>query len=145
MAPSTDEMVRELYDRSLISDTLYRYASTIDTKDYERLRTLFVDDAEARYAGGEWLRGGDTITTWIADHSRDRSWQHHLLSVFHIDLEGDEAGALVYHTSHQTRPESPDRVDVLVARYRDRLRRVDDGWRISRLEMDVGWRETRVA
>jgi hypothetical protein len=71
-------------------------------------------------------------------------WQHHFLSVYHVDVDGDEANALVYHTSHQLFEDDPDSAKVLVGRYRNELRRTEDGWKISKLELELLWAESRV-
>ena len=126
-----ERTLQELVDRQQILDTLYRYASTIDSKDYPRLlRALFADDAVAQYAGGEPLHGADTIVSWIDQMTLDRSWQHHLLSVYHVDIEGDEARTLTYHTSHQLTDSDPDTVIEIVGTYRDTLRKLDGAWKI---------------
>jgi hypothetical protein len=137
--------VQALVDRQQIVDTLYRYASTIDTKDYPRLRSLFVDDAVAQYAGAEPIHGADAIVAWIDSMTLDRAWQHHLVNVYHVDIDGDEARTLTYHTSHQITTADPDTVIVIVARYRDELRKVDGTWKITDKRMDVGWTEERHA
>jgi hypothetical protein len=139
------EVLQRVLDRQEITDTLYRYASTIDTSDYERLRELFADDAEAQYGDRDWMVGAGTIVDWIADHGRDMAWHHHLLSVYHVDIDGDAAKALTYHTSHQVARDDPDAVRVIVARYHDELRRQDGTWKITRKVMEVLWRETRHA
>jgi ketosteroid isomerase-like protein len=135
--------VQELLDRQRIQDTLYRYASTIDDKDFPRLRPLFVDDAVGRYGDGDPIHGADAIVAWIVDMTRDCTWQHHKLTVYHVDIDGDEARALTYHTSHQTTAADPDTVTVIVARYRDVLRRVGDGWKIADKVFEIGWVEQR--
>jgi ketosteroid isomerase-like protein len=137
--------LQALVDRQQIVDTLYRYASTIDTKDYPRLRSLFVDDAVGQYAGGDPIHGADEIVAWIDSMTLDRAWQHHMLNVYHVDIEGDVARTLTYHTSHQTTTADPDTVIVIVARYRDVLRKVDGTWKIAEKTMDVGWMEERHA
>jgi 3-phenylpropionate/cinnamic acid dioxygenase small subunit len=137
--------VQALVDRQQIIDTLYRYASTIDAKDYPRLRSLFVDDAVGQYAGAEPIHGADEIVAWIDSMTLDRAWQHHLVNVYHVDIDGDEAHTLTYHTSHQTTTTDPDTVIVIVARYRDVLRKVDGTWKIADKRMDVGWMEERHA
>jgi uncharacterized protein (TIGR02246 family) len=138
-----DRAVQELLDRQRIQDTLYRYASTIDTKDYTRLRELFVDDAVGTYGDGDPIRGADEIVAWIDMMTKDCAWQHHKLTVYHVDIDGDEASALTYHTSHQTTTADPDTVIVIVARYYDVLRRVGADWKIVDKRMDVGWMEER--
>jgi uncharacterized protein (TIGR02246 family) len=136
--------VQELLDRESIRDTLLRYASTIDAKDWDGLRSVFADDAVITMVGGARAEGVDAIVEYIQHRCRKRLWQHHLLSVYHVDLDGDEASALTYHTSHQTSEGKPEHVLQLVARYRDRLRRDRGGWKIVEKTMELGWFEERV-
>jgi hypothetical protein len=89
------------------------------------------------------MEGGDTVAKWIQEATADVIWQHHLLSVYHVDLDGDRAQALVYHTSYQMMRSNPDAVTVLVDRYHNELRRTTDGWRISRLVFELLWGEQR--
>ena len=138
-----EKAVQELLDRQRIQDTLYRYASTIDDRNLKELRELFVDDAVGRYGDGEPIHGADAIVAWIDEMTVDCAWQHHKLTVYHVDIEGDEAKALTYHTSHQTTKADPDVVTVIVARYRDVLRRVGDSWKIADKVFDIGWSEQR--
>ena len=136
--------VRELLDREAIRDTLYRYASSIDVKDWAGLRSVFTSDAAITMVGGAQTQGADAIVEYIKHRCRKRGWQHHLLSVYHIDLKGDEASALTYHTSHQTTDGKPEQILQLVARYRDRLRRIDGAWKIAEKQMELGWYEERL-
>ena len=136
--------VRSLIDRQQIVDTLLRYASSVDQKDYPTLRSTLTDDAVAQYGEGtDVIRGGDTITAWIDQMTVARGWQHHMLNVYHVDIEGDEARCLTYHTSHQADADAPDTVHVIVARYRDVVRRVDGGWKIADKRMELCWIEQR--
>lgn len=136
--------VQLLVDRQAIEDELYRYASAIDRKDYDTLRTVLADDAVGIYGERAPVEGADAMVSWISQHSADKAWQHHLLNVYHVDIDGDAAQAVTYHTSHQTTEDRPDKVVVIIARYHDTLRREADGrWRITRKVMEVGWRETR--
>src|SRR3954452_22923066 len=96
-----DPAIRALQDRADVTDVLYRYASTIDRFDHAGLRAVLADDLTARYGNGEPLDGGDAVAAWIGEATATVVWQHHLLSVYHVELDGDHAAALVYHTSHQ--------------------------------------------
>jgi ketosteroid isomerase-like protein len=136
--------LRWLIDRQQISDVLYRYASCVDYKDFATLRSLFTDDARGIYMTVADLTGADEIVTWIDGMTADKAWQHHKLTVYHIDFTGpDEASALTYHTSHQTDKGDEGAVTVIVARYRDKLRRVDGTWKITEKFMEPGWAERR--
>ena len=130
-------------DREQVEETLYRYASTIDVGDHARLRTLLTDDARARYGARDWIEGAEAIVGFIREKGEDVGWQHHLLSVYHVDIDGDEATALTYHTSYQIIRDRPDEAAMIVARYHDRLVRVHGRWLIREKRMEIGWRETR--
>jgi ketosteroid isomerase-like protein len=141
---TADPALRAIQDRIDITDVLYRYASTIDRFDLEALRGTLADDLWARYGNAEPVTGGDAVVAWIAEAIAPVIWQHHLLSVYHVEVDGDEANALVYHTSHQLFEDDPGSAKVLVGRYRNELRREPDGWKISRLVLELLWGEAKI-
>ena len=141
---SADPAVRALQDRADVTDTLYRYASTIDRFDVAGLRRLLADELVAQYGNADPVTGGDAVAEWIGAAIAEVVWQHHFLSVYHVDVEGDRATALVYHTSHQVFEADPDAAKLLVGRYDVELRREVDGWKIGRLRLDLLWGEARV-
>jgi hypothetical protein len=140
-----ERAVQELIERKAVEDVLYRYASSIDHKDYATLRSVFADDIVAEYADAPEIHGGDTLVKWIEEMGVDQGFQHHLVNIYHVDLDLDrgEARALTYHTSHQVKSGEPDRVLLIVGRYRDELRRMDGKWKITDKRMEVGWIEER--
>jgi ketosteroid isomerase-like protein len=140
---SSDPAIRLLQDRADITDVLYRYASAIDRFDLEGLRGTLADDLWAQYGNAEPVSGGDAVASWIGEAIANVVWQHHLLSVYHVEVDGDRASALVYHTSHQVFEESPDTAKLLVGRYHSELRREGGGWRISRLVLEILWGEEK--
>ena len=141
---SGDPAVRALQDRADVTDTLYRYASTIDRFDVAGLRRLLADELVAQYGNADPVTGGEAVAEWIGAAIAEVVWQHHFLSVYHVDVEGDRATALVYHTSHQVFEADPDAAKLLVGRYDVELRREVDGWKIGRLRLDLLWGEARV-
>jgi ketosteroid isomerase-like protein len=140
---SADPAVRALQDRMDVTDVLYRYASTIDRFDAAGLRSVLADDVWAQYGNAEPVSGGDAVAGWIGEAIANVVWQHHLLSVYHVEVEGDLARALVYHTSHQVFDDAPDTAKLLVGRYHNELRREHGGWRISRLVLEILWGEEK--
>jgi ketosteroid isomerase-like protein len=135
--------LQAVQDRIDITDTIYRYASCIDRFDNAGVRAVLADDIWAQYGNAEPMEGGDTVAKWIDEATADCIWQHHLLSVYHVDLDGDSAKALVYHTSYQMTRTNPDVVNMLVARYHNELTRTAGSWRISRLVFEILWGEQR--
>jgi ketosteroid isomerase-like protein len=140
---SADTAIRALQDRMDVTDVLYRYASTIDRFDAAGLRSVLADDVWAQYGNAEPVSGGDAVASWIGEATANVVWQHHLLSVYHVEVEGDVARALIYHTSHQVFDDAPDTAKLLVGRYHNELRREQDGWRISRLVLEILWGEEK--
>ena len=140
---STDA-IRTLQDRLDITDVLYRYASTIDRFDHAGLRSVLADDLLAQYGNADPVVGGDAVAAWIGEAIAPVVWQHHLLSVYHVEVDGDRASALVYHTSYQGFEGEPDKAKLLVGRYHNELRREEDGWKISRLVLEILWGEDKV-
>jgi hypothetical protein len=139
-----DQALRAIQARIDVTDVLYRYASTIDTFDLDGLRATLADDLWAQYGNADPVIGGDAVAAWIREAIAPVIWQHHLLSVYYVDIDGDDATAVVYHTSHQVFENEPDTAKVLVGRYRTELRREADGWRISRLVLELLWGESKV-
>jgi ketosteroid isomerase-like protein len=140
---SADPAIRALQDRMDITDVLYRYASTIDRFDLDGLRRVLADDLRAQYGNAAPVSGGDAVAAWIGEATANVVWQHHLLSVYHVEVDGDRASALVYHTSHQVFEDDPDTAKLIVGRYSCELRRGPAGWRISRLVLEILWAEDK--
>ncbi len=141
---SAELALRDIQDRIEITDVLYRYASTIDKFDLDGLRGTLADDLVARYGNADPVIGGDAVAAWIAEAIAPVIWQHHLLSVYHVEVDGDDAQALVYHTSHQVFEDEPESAKVLVGRYHNELRRETDGWKISKLVLELLWGEAKL-
>jgi len=140
---SADAAIRALQDRMDVTDVLYRYASTIDRFHLAGMRRVLTDDVWAQYGNADPVVGGDALARWIGEAIAPVVWQHHLLSVYHVEVEDDRASALVYHTSHQVFEDDPDTAKLLVGRYHNELRRERDGWRISRLVLEILWGEDK--
>jgi ketosteroid isomerase-like protein len=135
--------LRALHDRTGIADVLYRYSSAVDSFDKAGVRSALADDIWAQYGNGDPVEGGDKLADWIAEATATVIWQHHLLNVYHITIDGDQAKTLSYLTSYQVFNENPDAAIILVARYHDELKRTPDGWKISRRVMEVLWGESK--
>jgi hypothetical protein len=137
------DTLRALQDRLEIEEVLYRYSSSVDSFDRDGVRSCLADDIWAQYGNGEPVTGGDTIANWIADATATVIWQHHLLNVYHVNIEADQASTVSYLTSYQVFEEDPNAAIILVARYHDELRRTSDGWKISKRVMELLWGESK--
>jgi hypothetical protein len=135
--------LRALQDRIDITDVLCRYSSSIDSFDNEGVRSVLADDVWAQYGNLEPVSGGDAVVEWIAGATATIVWQHHLLSVYHVKVDGDSASAVSYLTSYQVFEDDLNVAKTLVARYHDELRRTPAGWKISRRVAEFLWGESR--
>jgi SnoaL-like domain len=148
MSASNDTLVegtglQALQDRTDIADVLYKYSSSVDSFDTEGVRSVLADDIWAQYGNGDAVVGGDKLAGWIAEATSTIIWQHHLLNVYHVTIDGDQAKALSYLTSYQVFEENPQAAVILVARYHDELRRTPSGWKISKRIMELLWGESK--
>ena len=142
---ATSPDLRALQDRLEVADLLYKYASAIDSFDRDGVRSVFADDACAEYGNLEPVDGADAIVEFIFGETSATVWQHHFLSVYHVNLDGDTAGALSYLTSHQVFHRDVNAAKVLVARYHDELTRTATGWKISKKVGEFLWAELRAS
>jgi hypothetical protein len=134
-----EHTLQRLVDRIEATDVVYRYGSSVDRADWVGLRSIFVDDARVRYGNGPVIEGADALVSMLASHATGRIGSHHLLSVYHCDIDGDTAHALCYHTSHLVFDSDPDVARTTVGRYHDRLVRTAEGWKIAQIVMEIVW------
>ena len=135
--------LKALQDRTEIADVLYRYASSVDSFDRDGVRSALADDVEGHYGNADPVTGGDALADWIAGATATVIWQHHLLNLYHVTIDGDHAKTLSYLTSYQVFKEDPKAAIILVARYHDELKRTDAGWKIAKRTMELLWGESK--
>ena len=137
------DTIRALQDRTDVEEVLYKYSSAVDSFDKAGVRSCLADDIHAQYGNADPVTDADTLADWIADATATVIWQHHLLNVYHVKIDGDEASTVAYLTSYQVFEEDPKAAIILVARYHDELRRTEDGWKIATRVMELLWGETK--
>lgn len=136
-------MLQELADRAAIVDAVIAYATAVDTRDWERLRALFTEDACWEYgAAGERLRGPHAIVARISTGVQRLDATQHLNGNHVAAVHGDEAEHTCYYQAQHVRLGLPDGERFLAGgRYDDRLRRTPDGWRFTARKIISVWSE----
>lgn len=114
-----------------VSDLLVRYATGIDTRDWELLRSCFTDDCEADYGDvGRWT-GADEITAWMRATHEPLGHTLHRITNVSLVADGGRVRARCYVDALLLGPG-----DVGGARaagfYEDEVVETGDGWRIAR-------------
>jgi hypothetical protein len=139
------ERLQALEDRAALDDLVKRYALGCDGKDREVLLSVFASNAQAKYASDEALQGAEAIVDWISMMTASSVWQQHLISPYSFEIDGDQASVIAYLVSHQNFDTDPNVTTMMSSRYALQCVRTDAGWRISDLNLRVGWIESRTA
>ena len=135
MSPSLDETRQASVDRSEIIEVLNRYARGIDARDSELLRSCFTERVDIQTSGTQMEQ--EPAHEWVALALRAvgvfESTQHTLRN-HHVELQGKQATCTA---DLQADHRSPEGVVTVFGRYSTRLERLQQGWRIARLELTV--------
>ena len=133
---------REISDRLEIEQLLYLYGRAIDSRELERLRSVFTADARIVYTV---VRGVDLrfpeMLEWLRRSLRIFKITQHAMSNPLIELDGDAARATTYlSAAHvQERLDGGETYVLQHAVYFDELVRTDAGWRISWRRLENVW------
>lgn len=137
--------IEEMADRIEIEDLLTRYATAVDTRDWDLYKTVFTSDAFIDYTSSGGIRGTlDDVAKWMADALSMFSMSQHLVANRAIRIEGDTATSrsYFYNPMATTRPDGSQELMFVGGYYRDRLRRTAEGWRIVERILDTAWTST---
>lgn len=132
---NASESVRSIItadDRFAVLDTIYRYATAIDIRDWSLFRTVFTDDAYVDFGFMTW-DSGDTFTTFMQETHDPAGRTLHRMSNTVITDTGDEntiqartyGDAVVLQADNTTGT-------IANAWYDDTLVRTAEGYRIAR-------------
>ena len=140
----SDEALHMLLDRQAISDTVIRYATGIDMRDWEAYRSCFTDEVDTdftSFGGGEpqTMQADQWVAGVRAGLSGFEATQH--ISTNHvITLDGDSAICVSYmQAQHYLPNDEGDSSLTLGGYYTNSLVRTKDGWRIRRCHLKVTW------
>lgn len=135
-----DAFVKLLLDEREITQLCYRYATALDDRDWELLRSCFLADAVAEYEGLEPCDGYDAIQSLCQAALAPLTRSHHLIGNVYPLVDGDEATSQCYLQAQHVRAGTADGETFIIAgRYADRLVRTDAGWRIAHRRLETWW------
>lgn len=120
----------------------FDYAWACDNGDWALLRSVFTDDAHLDYSSARGPAGDrNEVVAWIEQSLSRLSWIHHVVSNFHVDLDGDMAQVRsMFHCTAQL--PGVERPIVTGGYYHEVYVRTGGGWRIQRLFEDNRWMTT---
>ncbi len=118
-------------DRDAVTDVLIRYATAIDSRDWDLFRTCFTEDCDLDYGDiGHW-HGVDEVARWMADtHDPLGPTLHRITNV----VVAPAAGGVTARSTVHAILVMPDRSAAVHAygRYEDDLFAQSGTWRVSR-------------
>lgn len=131
---------RDLADRQEIADLLFRYATALDTRDWQLLSTCFTPTAVAVYEGLGEFSPYAAIEGVCRAALEPLDGSHHVVSNVVAEVEGDSARATSYVVAQHVRAGAPGGdFYTLGGVYTDELVRTADGWRIARRRLARVW------
>ena len=139
-------------DKITIPETIYLYATGIDTKDFVLYRSIFADQVEIDFSsyegssvtepsilsGDQWVRNVQPLFTGLA------ATQHTMANPMPV-INGDVATCRMYMQAHHVfEAEKPDSWFTLGGYYDDTLIRSPQsptGWLLTGVKLTVLWRQ----
>ncbi|MBT3312054.1 MAG: nuclear transport factor 2 family protein [Desulfobacterales bacterium] len=137
--------IEYLFDRMEISDTVNRYATGVDMRDWALYRSCFTEEIEMNFKSwsgkdpqkfpvDEWV---DTVRGTLSGFE---STQH--ISSNHVTtIDGDNATCVSYmQAQHYLPNDLCDNTCTLGGYYTNELIKTSKGWKICRCKFTVLWR-----
>lgn len=116
------------------------YALSLDTRDWNGLRSVFIDDAVMEFHGLGKRQGIDNIVAVCASALEPLHTSQHLIGTQDATITGDQATSISYfQAQHVVNSETGPTNYTVAGTYRDQLKRTSDGWRIVYRIQEVTW------
>ena len=133
-----------LIDRAEISDTVIRYATGIDMRDWQAYRSCFADEVDldfTSWSGGSPMRlTADEWTEAVRSGLSGFRATQHISSNHVIAINGDEATCVSYmQAQHYLPTDSGSNCFTLGGFYTNTLVRTPQGWKIHKCKLTVTW------
>lgn len=143
--PQRSSEIQYLMDRAAIQDLLARYFQGLDRCNPEQVRSCFTDDVQAHYDHRPPIKGIEELMTGFRTFTRIQEGKMkvttHFMGNLNISLlQGDVAETETNAIAFLVEPgEAADLVSMRSLRYIDRMRRQENGWRISDRIHTLDW------
>lgn len=134
--------IQTLSDRAEILELGSRYGRALDSQDWDLMRSVFAEDAQADFGLGQAFEGIDNIMHACRSIMGSLDHTQHFFGNHEIEIDGDQArGRHRFIGSAFLRTDVGGPTLSEFGEYVDEYVRTDAGWRISRLELSVSWIE----
>jgi hypothetical protein len=125
-------------DRLEIDDLITRYATAVDSRDWDLFRSCFIDGASIDYTTAGGTSGTvDDVAKWLEDTLALFTLSVHYVSNRDIRIDGDQAtGWLAYFNPNTLADGS---LLMSGGHYRDAYVRTADGWKFASRATEGNW------
>lgn len=131
--------VQAVHDKLEIKELLYRYARSVDTKDWEALASVFTDDAHLDYSSVGYPPGSrDEVVAILSRALGTVPMTQHFISNIQIELDGDRADVTAMFYNPMQLP-GMDALSFCGGNYHHRVVRTLDGWKSEHLVEENLW------
>jgi len=141
--PSTEEMVRQLWDRQQVGDVMLRFGRGLDLHDWDLYAATLCDTFEVDFldlTGMAPTKTTPAVWARFASACLQRLTLMHQYSNFHINLDGDVADGVFYYIARHRFPNRHGGDDYTqYGWYENSFQRTADGWKISKLKHSFQW------
>lgn len=136
--------LQDLKDRSDIADAVKKFATSVDTLDFDLYRSIFADEVDmdvSSFSGlpaekvsmDEWV---EQIRGFLPGFDSTQ----HVLSNFVIDVSGEDASCVVYmKAEHFVANTQGDNSHAIGGFYTFGLNRSSGDWKIVAMTLNVTW------
>ncbi len=133
-------------DRLAVAETVYRYATGVDRRDWALYRSLFTDTVTIDFSSFDLnispgvVRADDWVAGLIPLFSGLSATQHSMSNPL-ATVDGDTATISMYVQAHHVYdPHDPASWYTVAGYYDDSLVRLDDRWLLTGVRLTVVWR-----
>ena len=134
------ERLADLLDQHDLAALCLRYATALDTRDWDLLATCFTPDAVAHYDGMPSCEGYRAIETLCRDALSPLDRSQHLIGNVVATVDGDRAVVSCYLQAQHVRSGVEGGENYIIAgRHTDEALRTGEGWRVVRRRLETWW------
>lgn len=136
--------LQALIDKADIADVILRFATSVDTLNFELYRSIFADEVDMDVSSFSGLPAErvsmDDWTAQIKGFLPGFDATQHVLSNFVINVEGDDATVVVYmKAEHFIANDQGDNSHAIGGNYEFGLSRIAGDWKIGAMTLNVTW------
>lgn len=139
----TDDL-QYLKDRADVTDVVLRFATSVDTLNFDLFRSLYADDVDMDVSSFSGLPAErvsmDDWTDQIRGFLPGFDATQHVLSNFVVDVAGEDASVVVYmKAEHFVANDQGDNSHAIGGFYTFGLSRSSGDWKIVAMKLTVTW------